>query len=296
MPKAATKIANGLMLAAALFAQPGIAMAAGFSISDDLGHQQRFSESPRRIVSLLPSLTETVCALGACERLVGVDRYSDFPAQVNKLPKLGGLDDLQIEAIVALRPDVVILSPASRVHDRLAALGLKVMVLEATRQADVKRVLLKLGELLGTQDGLKIWQQIDAAVNLAAASVPLASKGLTVYYEVDSAPYAAGEASFVGEMLTRLGARNIAGKALGPFPKLNPEFIVQANPQVIMIAQGRAENLASRPGWQGIRALRDKHVCQFDSALSDLMGRPGPRMAEAAQAMARCLSDIRGKP
>ncbi|MGS0759207.1 ABC transporter substrate-binding protein, partial [Roseateles sp. GG27B] len=73
--------------------------------------------------------TETVCALGACERLVGVDRYSNFPASVDKLPKLGGLDDTQVETIVALRPDVVILAPSSRAQDRLASLGLRVVVL-----------------------------------------------------------------------------------------------------------------------------------------------------------------------
>lgn len=270
------------------------AQAAPISITDDRGQTQQFAEAPRRIITLLPSLTETVCALGACEKLVGVDRYSNFPASVDKLPKLGGLDDTQVETIVALRPDVVILAPSSRVQDRLASLGLKVVVLETRSHADVKRVLLTLGTLVGAPEPLKIWQRIEAAVDQAAASVPAAAKGLSVYYEVDSAPYAAGEASFIGETLARLGAKNIVGKDLGPFPKLNPEFIVRADPQVIMIAQRSAVNLSNRPGWERIRALRDKRVCVFPPAESEVMGRPGPRMAEAAQSMARCLREVVG--
>ena len=268
------------------------AQAAPVSVTDDRGQTHQFAESPRRIITLLPSLTETVCALGACDRLVGVDRYSNFPASVEKLPKLGGLDDTQVETIVALRPDVVILAPSSRVQDRLSALGLKVVVLETRNHADVKRVLLTLGTLVGAPEPLKIWQRIEAALDQAAASVPPAAKGLSVYYEVDSAPYAAGESSFIGETLARLGAKNIVGKELGPFPKLNPEFIVRTDPQVIMMAQRSAVNLSNRPGWERIRALRDKRVCVFAPAESELMGRPGPRMAESAQAMARCLRDV----
>ena len=270
----------------------GAAQAAPLSVTDDRGQPQLFAESPRRIVSLLPSLTETVCVLGACDRLVGVDRYSNFPASMDKLPRLGGLDETQIETIVALRPDVVLLAASSRVQDRLASLGLKVLVLEPRSHADVKRVLLTLGALVGAPEPLKLWQRIEATIDLAAASVPAAARGLSVYYEVDSAPYAAGESSFIGETLARLGARNIVGKDLGPFPKLNPEFIVRADPQVIMIAQRSAVNLSGRPGWERIRALRDKRVCVFAAAEAEVMGRPGPRMAESAQAMARCLREV----
>lgn len=281
-----------LMAALALAALSAAAGAAPLQVSDDRGRSVGFDAPPARIVSLLPSLTETVCALGACGRLVGVDRYSNHPAQVDKLPKLGGLDDTQIETIVALRPDVVIVAPSSRVQDRLESLGLKVLVLETRTQADVKRVLLKLGQLLAVADAHKIWQRIDAAVDEAAASVPAAARGLSVYYEVDAAPFAAGEASFIGEMLARLGLRNIVGPELGPFPKLNPEFVVRANPQIIMIAQRNAVSLDKRPGWNGISAIRHKKVCIFPPGESEMMARPGPRLDEAARAMARCLRGL----
>ncbi|MCV2365721.1 helical backbone metal receptor [Paucibacter sp. DJ1R-11] len=268
------------------------AQAAPIKLSDDAGNTLQLSEPPRRIISLLPSLTETVCALGACDRLVGVDRYSNHPASVNALPKLGGLDDTQIETIVALKPDVVILSASSRVQDRLASLGIKLLVLETRSHEDVRRVLGKIGELLGVAEPQKVWQQIDAAVHQAAASVPASVKGQTIYYEIDSAPYAAGESSFIGETLTRLGVKNIVGKELGPFPKLNPEFIVRADPQIIMVSQRSGASLPGRPGWAGIRALRNKQLCIFPKEETEVISRPGPRMGEAAGWMARCLRSL----
>jgi len=278
-----------------LFALAAQAGAAPVSVKDDRGLLQQWLTPPQRIVSLLPSLTETVCALGACERLVGVDRYSNYPAAVDKLPKLGGLDDTQVESIVALRPDVVLVAPSSRVQDRLAALGLKVVVLETRSHADVKRVLQSVGQLLAVPEPLKVWQQIEAQMAEAAASVPASARGLTVYYEVDSSPFAAGESSFIGETLARLGPRNIVGKELGPFPKLNPEFVVRADPQLIMVAQRNAVKLAERPGWNQIRALKDKRLCVFPPQESELMARPGPRMGEAAKFMARCLREVAPK-
>jgi iron complex transport system substrate-binding protein len=284
------------LLAAGALALAAEVAAAPIKIVDDSGRAVQLSEPPRRIITLLPSLTEMVCALGACERLVGVDRYSNYPEAVTKLPKLGSLDDTQVESVLALRPDVVMVAPSSRVQDRLASLGLKVLVLETRSQDDVKRVLGKIGELLAVAEPQKVWQNIEAAITLAAASVPAEIKGMSIYYEVDSAPYAAGESSYIGETLARLGVKNIVGKELGPFPKLNPEFIVRADPQIIMVAQRSAVNLPSRPGWAGIRALREQRLCVFPKEESEVMGRPGPRMGEAAGWMARCLRSLAPAP
>ncbi|HEY1089577.1 MAG TPA: helical backbone metal receptor [Burkholderiaceae bacterium] len=245
---------------------------------------------PQRIVSMLPSLTETVCALGACSRLVGVDRYSNYPAEVQRLPRLGDLDQVQLETLATLKPDLVLVSTSARVQERLTALGFKVVALDSDSVADVKRAIQVIGQLLEVPEPMRLWQRIEAGIAAAAASMPPAARGLLVYYEIDPTPYAAGAASFVGATLARLGARNIAGPELGPFPRLNPEFVVRADPQVIMLGDRSAAGLASRPGWNGIRALRAGHVCSFKPEESDALARPGPRMDEAARLMARCLS------
>ena len=271
----------------ALLATTGTALA--LQVTDDRGVMVTLSQAPQRIVSILPSLTETVCELGHCARLVGVDRYSNYPASVQKLPQVGGGIDPNVEAIVALRPDVVLMAKSSRVGDRLEALGLKVVALEPKSHADVQRVMLKLGQLLEVADAARIWRAIDAGVSAAAQSIPANVRGARVYFEVNQGPYAAGESSFIGETLTRLGARNIVPAKLGPFPKLNPEFIVRANPDLIMIGQRSADGLQQRPGWQSIRALREQRVCIFPAEDADALVRPGPRMAEGARLMAACL-------
>ncbi|MCY4747005.1 helical backbone metal receptor [Pelomonas sp. UHG3] len=265
--------------------------AGAVDIRDDLGHTTRLASPPQRIVSLLPSLTETVCELGACARLVGVDRYSNYPAQADALPKVGGLDDTHVEMIAALRPDVVLVATASRVTDRLRALGLPVIALEPRSYRDVQRVLDVMGQVLGVPDAQRVWRRIEAGVAAAASSVPPQARGLRVYYEVANGIWAAGPTSFMGETLTRLGAANIIPAELGPFPKINPEFVVRANPALIMVGARGAEGLAQRPGWDRIDAVQRGRLCVFRPEDGDILARPGPRMAEAAQIMARCLRD-----
>ncbi len=287
--RVAPRCALLLALLVLLVLLSGAGAAQALQVTDDRGVVVTLAQAPQRIVSLLPSLTETVCELGQCQRLVGVDRYSNFPASVQKLPQVGGGLDPNIEAIVALKPDVVLMATSSRVGERLQALGIKVVALEPKRHADVQRVMLKLGQLLEVPDAARIWRAIDAGVSAAAQSLPAGVRGTRVYFEVNQGPYAAGELSFIGETLTRLGVKNIVPAKLGPFPKLNPEYIVRANPDLIMIGQRSADGLTTRPGWQSIRALREQRVCIFPPDEADMLVRPGPRMAEAARLMAKCL-------
>lgn len=263
--------------------------AKALQVIDDRGVAANLQRSPQRIVSLLPSLTEMVCELDACDRLVGVDNYSNWPAAVRKLPRVGGLEDASIEIIVSLRPDVVLLSVSSRALARLESLGLTVVALEPKTLADVQRVLGKVGQVLRVPHAPALWERIDEGVNRAARGLPAALRGTTVYFEVNSGPYAASESSFIGEMLARLGATNVVPANLGPFPKLNPEFVVRADPQVIMISDRNAQALKDRPGWDRIRAVRDGRVCMFNAEQGDVLVRPGPRMAEAARLMVDCL-------
>jgi iron complex transport system substrate-binding protein len=269
--------------------------ARALQLTDDRGVTVSFAQTPQRIVSLLPSLTETVCELGQCQRLVGVDRYSNFPESVRALPQVGGGLDPNIEAIVALKPDVVLMATSSRAGERLHSLGIKVVALEPKSHADVKRVLEKIGQLLDVPDAQRVWRVIDAGVVAAAQSLPASVKNTRVYFEVNRAPYAAGETSFIGEILTRLGAKNIVPASMGPFPKINPEYVVRANPDVIMVGDRNYEGMEGRPGWSGIRAIKERHVCVFTVAQSDVVVRPGPRMAESARILAQCLQAMQGR-
>lgn len=282
------RLGSVLLLLAEMLSHASVA--APITLRDDRGRDVVLSQSPQRIVSLLPSLTESVCALGGCARLVGVDRYSNWPDAVRALPKLGTLDEASVERVVALRPDVVLADRSERSVARLESLGLTVLVFDTTRHDDVRRTLEVLASMLG--DGRRaapVWQGIERDLDAAAARVPAAVRGQRVYFEVDTAPYAAGEGSFIGQTLRRLGLANAVPTALGPFPKLNPEFVVRLQPDVVMGAAASVEAMPRRPGWGSINALRRGRSCGYAPADYDLLVRPGPRLGEAAQRLADCI-------
>ncbi|NJS37084.1 MAG: ABC transporter substrate-binding protein [Brachymonas sp.] len=167
------KILRSLLVCIAL--TQTFAAFAGVTAIDARGKAVTFERSPQRIVSVLPSLTESVCVLGACDRLVGVDRYSNWPEQVKKLPQVGGGLDLNIEAIIRLKPDVVLAATSSRAGERLEQLGIKVLMFEPASHEQVKRSLMALDAMLGTSQASSVWAKIerdlaDAAKLLSARS------------------------------------------------------------------------------------------------------------------------------
>lgn len=246
--------------------------------------------SQHRIVTMSPSLTEAVCALGHCAELVGTDRYSNAPAPVAALPKVGGLADAQIERIVALRPDLVLLGPRSRAGERLASLGVPVQVLDARTHADLKHMLMAVGHALGeAARAAELVRQIDRELDAAAQRVPAALRGRTVYVEVGMGPTAASTQSFIGETVARLGLVNIVEGGLGLFPRVSPEMVVRRSPDLVIGPASTLSGMVERPGWASLPALRRQQVCLLDTDRMDLLSRPGPRLGEAAHMLADCL-------
>lgn len=281
-----------LLLAVLACCRAALAAAVPYEIEDDTGARVRFERPPARVVSLLPSVTETVCELGACERLVGVDRFSNWPLSVRSLPQLGGGVDPSLEAIMRARPDVVLVSHAARITERLRGLGLQVLVLEPRTHADVRRVLGVVGRLLQVpeeQGAARVWRRIEAGLAQAAATLPERARRARVYIEVSRGPYGAGAGSFIGETLARLGVANVVPAELGPFPKLNPEYVVRADPDVIMLANRTMQAEIDYPGWRAMRAVREQRICLFSIDDAEIVVRPGPRMDQAARIMADCL-------
>ncbi|WP_251368063.1 ABC transporter substrate-binding protein [Polynucleobacter asymbioticus] len=265
--------------------------AAPVSVADDRGVTVVFDQAPQRIVSLLPSITESVCALGKCSALVGVDRFSNWPKSIQELPKLGGMGDINIERIVQLKPDVVLLEKASPVIARLNGLGIKTFALDVKSMNDERRALQKLDVVLGTSESARVWNQIEKEIMRASKQLPSKEKNISVYFEVNPAPFAAGGTSFIGEILTQLNLVNIIPESLGPFPKMNPEFVVQAKPDVILLTESTAVDIQKRPGWNSIPAVHKKRICAFTGDQNDVLVRPGPRMGEAALLISQCVQE-----
>ena len=275
----------------------GLALQAhALTVQGDGAQKLEIAKAPQRIVSLLPSLTETVCALGACQRLVGLDRYSNWPESLKALPRVGGGLDPNIESIVALQPDLVLAAGSTRGVERLEALGLKVLRLEPRTHADVQRVLRTVAEALfmPETDSERVWREIQAGVQAAVQSLSPQARQQKVYFEVSPTPYGASASSFIGETLTRMGVANILPASLGPFPQVNPEFVVRAQPDVIMAGDSSRASMSQRPGWSGLRAMQGPRLCVFSAEDADTLVRAGPRMAEAARLMAACLNRAAG--
>jgi iron complex transport system substrate-binding protein len=281
------------MLPLSSMAQKG---SGSFTLTDDRGRVIVIDKAPQRIITLLPSLGEIVCELQACERLVGVDRYSNWPERVQSLPKLGGIDDTQLEALVKLKPDLVLLARSSRVTQRLESMGIQVVALEPQNQADMRRVIQLIAGALhlpqSQERAQALWQNIQQKLDAAALRVPAKAKGMRIYFEAGSGYFAAGETSYIGETLRRLGLVNVVTPSMGAFPQVNPEFVVKANPQIIFMGERTATDLQSRPGWNRIDAIAQQRICSFTPAQSDIIVRSGPRIPDAAELMVACLRRI----
>lgn len=247
---------------------------------------------PQRIISLVPSLTEAVCLLQACDRLVGVDRHSNWPDEVRRLPQLGGLDDTPLERLVGLKPDLVLAPPSSRLLPRLRELGIPALALPTQSHEDVRRALQAIGRRLDrAEQAERLWVQAQAEIAEAAQRIPASIRGRRVYLEVSTEPHAAGPGSFMGQTLAQLGMANIAPADLGPFPRLNPEFVVRAQPAVVIASAAAFVQMGQRPGWSGLQALRDP-ACSLPAPVWEVLVRPGPRLGEAARVMADCLMRV----
>lgn len=252
---------------------------------------------PQRIVSLLPSATETVCALGACDLLVGVDEFSQDPPQVRSLPQLGKTWQPDMERIVALKPDLVLLGQVPGVVARLQAARISYLVADAATIEQVQSMMLKVDEALETGQALAVWQQMQHRLETVVAPVKARHqvREPRVYLEVDPAMYAAGPRSFMGQLLGHLGVRNITPDAASPFIRLSPEFVLRADPDLIILThQGSSlRKLEDRPGWQKMRAMqpdqKKNRICQLTAEEGRTVTRPGPRLDEAAAIFAACL-------
>ncbi len=141
-----------------------------------------------------------------------------------------------------------------------------------------------------TADSDRVWQGIQAGVQAAVQSLSPVARQQRVYFEVSPAPYGASESSFMGETLSRMGVGNILPASMGPFPQVNPEWVVQARPDVIMAGDSSRASMLQRPGWSRLPAMQGQRLCVFKQGDSDMLVRAGPRMAEGAQLMADCLN------
>ncbi|MBX5465316.1 MAG: ABC transporter substrate-binding protein [Clostridia bacterium] len=264
-------------------------------VVDDLGRSVRIERAPRRVVSLGPSNTQILFAVGAGSRVVGVDQFSTEPAAARKLPKVGGLTDPDFEAIVARQPDLVLTTDinAQPVVQRLESLHVPVLVLNPKTLSGVHHDIELVGRVLDLQAQaaavVRAMTAREERVESRVADIP-ASRRVKVYYEVWENPeMTAGPGSFIDDLIRRAGGVNIADDAQSPWPEYSVERIVAHDPDVILtpFAAGYQQLLhGQRPAWSSIRAVRQHRVYLVPQ---NLVSQPGPDLVQALELIARDL-------
>jgi iron complex transport system substrate-binding protein len=264
-------------------------------IRDDAGRTVVFPNTPVTIVSLSPSNTEILFAIGCGKNIIGVTEFCNYPPEAKKIARIGGFSQANIERIMALSPDIIFASQlhVSEVLPRLEKLGLRVVVLNPVKIASVFDSISLAGRILDKEaESGKVVAKLRKEYESISAKLKKSEK-ISVYWELSEDRWTVGQGSFINEIITEAGGANIASGWSRPWLQLNSEYILKANPSVIFLAdhpfETKSDTLLKRPGWSSIAAMKTGRIIGLSADEDDLVSRPGPRIVEALEFVARRL-------
>ena len=271
---------------------------APITLSDGLGREVKLAAPAQKIISLAPSNTEILFAIGAGSQVVGRDNLSDYPEAAKAATDIGSaFEALNTELIVSLQPDLVLaaeINTADQVK-ALEDLGLTVYYLKnPTTLEELYTNLEIVAQLTGHEvDAAQLIEDLKARVAAVDEKIATATEKPTAFYELDATdpakPYTVGKGTFITLLIERAGGQNIAGDLDG-YPQLSLEQVVAADPDFIILGDSAygitPESVATRPGWDGLSAVTNNQVFPFDD---NLVSRPGPRLVEGLEALAKLL-------
>jgi iron complex transport system substrate-binding protein len=266
---------------------------------DGLDRQVTLPGPAEKIVSMAPSNTEILFAVGAGDQVVGRDEFSDYPAEAAELPTIGGgFGDYNLEAIVDLEPDLVLAAEINTPEQvkALSDLGLNVFLLANPTSLDEMYInLLTIAVLTGHLEETEVLVN-DLQARVAAVDDAVASSEdiPTVFYELDatdpSAPWTAGAGTFIDTLITQAGGQNIASDLEGQYLQLSIEEILVRDPQVILLGDAAygitPESLQERTGWSNLSAVVENRIYTFDD---NLVSRPGPRLVDGLEELVNLI-------
>jgi len=268
-------------------------------LTDGLGRQIKLESPARRVVSLAPSNTEILFAMGAGSQVVGRDELSDYPAQVAGIQSVGGsMGNFSTEAIVALKPDLVLAAEINtpELVKTLEGLGLTVYYLSNPTTLDGMYANLEaVAKLTGHVDETStLIQSLKARVTAVDTKLAGISEKPTVFYELDatdaSKPYTAGPGTFIDLLIQRAGGTNVASTLKDQYPQVSLEELVVLNPDIIILSDSAygetPEKVAARPSWGTLAAVKNGRVYPFDYHLLSI---PGPRLVDGLEQLAKLL-------
>ncbi|MFD0872349.1 Vitamin B12-binding protein precursor [Chlamydia abortus] len=258
-------------------------------VTDASGTELTFDKAPERIASLAPSETETLFAIGAGDQVVGVDQWSNYPEEAAAKPKIGSLET-NLEALLATEPDLVVAASSNKkVIDKIREMNVPVYFSAPKTLDEVIEKIETMGLIMNKQEeAKKVAEQMKADRQKVVDAVKDAP-AKKVYMEF-SPGWTVGEGEFMDELVKLAGGTNIAAGEKGWFP-IDPEKIIQANPEVILYAEGGGmesilEEIKKRPGWDQIDAVKNGALYPIDK---DIISRVGPRLTEALLEAAKAI-------
>jgi len=263
------------------------------TVTDFQNRSVTIPKRPERIVSIGPSITEFLFALGAGPRVVGVDDFSDEPAAAAQVEKVGGIK-VNFEKVVSLKPDIVLIVKFSDgTIEKLASAGLLVLVVDPQSAGDVARTAILLGRAVGS-DGETMARDIQKRVDDVRSKTAAAANKPRVYHEIDASDpakiFTVGPGSYIHDLIEIAGGVNIAAKATSAYPQLSAEEILRSDPEIIVLAaadySAKPDQVTARAGWSAISAVKNKRIVTI---APNLINRPGPRVGEAAEAYAKLV-------
>jgi iron complex transport system substrate-binding protein len=276
---------------------PGTSLSGAITVLDDAGQSLTLSQPARRIVSLAPYITELVFAAGAGDRLVGVSEYSDYPDAARSIRRIGGGAGIDLEAVVALAPDLVIAwqsgNPSQPVS-RLRELGLRVFISEPRHLPDITNSLRRFGRLAGT-GAVATRQSIDFEQRYEQLNRRYSGREpVSVFYQVWDRPLMTVNGQhLISDVIRLCGGRNVFAGLPALAPQITTEAVLAANPEVIVAAGGEepAEDvLAHWKRWPGLAAAVNNYLYVIDR---DLMVRQTPRILQGAGQLCSLLDKVR---
>ena len=290
-----TRLKLSMVLLLSVLAGPLPLEATQRIVFDQLGRQVKLSDSPQRIVSLAPSITEIVFAIGQGDRLQGVTRYSDYPPEARRLPSVGSYVHLDLEKIVGLRPDLCIATKDGNpkgVVERLEQLGIAVYAVDPRDSRSIMQTVEEIGELLGAVDAAhRLAAGMRARIARISAQVARSPSRPGVFFQIGIAPIVSvGTRTFIHELITLAGGANLAAGPT-PYPRFSREQILALAPEVWIVTSMESdpnpEHILGQPEiWQHVPAVRNRRVFGVNS---DLFDRPSPRLIEALEILVQLI-------
>ena len=258
------------------------------TLTDSTGTQVTIPAEPQRIISLLPSTTETLCALGTdiCSRLVGRDAFSNYPAEVVSVEVVGSIFDPNQEKIVAATPDLVFSDKgvtAQAYNERLTDLGINVIASKAETYSEVFVDIKRLGQVVNRQEEAQtIVSDMQQEITTVRELVKDAAKPKVVFFSYEFNGYGlASSTSFIGNLIEQVNGENLITDEAA-FPVLSAEQVALLNPDIIITGTGAtAGDLAVLSGWSDLQAVKDGKVFTLSQAQNDVVSRPTPRMVDS---------------